>query len=93
MYKTSLNSGGQATKLPLKGLALPIGLAWDWLARNLYVLDQDTARIDLFVIESGYQRNILSNNLQRPTSLAVDPTTGCVVQLLRNVVLDLLCVC
>ena len=64
------------SRLALKGLALPVGLAWDWLAGNLYVMDQDTARIDLFVLDSGFQRNILSNNMQRPTGLAVDPTTG-----------------
>ena len=76
MYKTLLSGGGRVTQLPLKGLALPIGLAWDWLAGNLYIADQDTARIDLFVPDSGFQRNVLSNNMQRPTSLALDPTTG-----------------
>jgi hypothetical protein len=62
--------------LPLKGLTLPVALAWDWLAGNLYVMDQDTARIDLVVPGDGHQRNILSNNMQRPTGLALDPING-----------------
>lgn len=81
VYKTSVSGGEsspdrQVSVLPLKGLALPVALAWDWLASNLYVMDQDTARIDLVVPQTGYQRNILSDNMQRPASLALDPITG-----------------
>ncbi|XP_076440226.1 low-density lipoprotein receptor-related protein 2-like [Babylonia areolata] len=77
VYQTSLaNPGGKVSKVPIQGLALPVGVAWDWLGGNLYVVDQDTARIDLFVLRTGLQANVLSNNLQRPTGLALDPATG-----------------
>ena len=55
---------------------MPVALAWDWLALNLYVVDQDTSRIDLFVPSTGMQRNILSNDMQRPVAIAIDPQVG-----------------
>ena len=68
--------GGQLSKMPVKGLAQPNALAWDWMAKNLYILDQDTARIDLVNLQSGFQCNVLSDNLQQPSGLAIDPVTG-----------------
>ncbi|KAK7507961.1 hypothetical protein BaRGS_00000926, partial [Batillaria attramentaria] len=76
VYKTTLDGGGRKERLPIKGLALPIAIAWDWLSGNLYILDQDTARIDLYELNLGYQHNLMSNNMQRPTSIAIDPLTG-----------------
>lgn len=76
VYKTTLDGNSKSEILPLKGLALPVGLAWDWLGENLYVADQDSARIDLYSLSTGFQRNILSDNIQSPTCIALDPTTG-----------------
>lgn len=63
-------------KLPIQGLAIPVDIALDWVTNNLYIVDRDTARIELFSITSGFQHNIVSDNLQTPIAIAVDPNIG-----------------
>ena len=64
------------TLVPIKGLAIPVDLALDWLTRSVYVVDRDTARIEMFHIPSGLQQNVVSDNLQTPVAVAVDPNAG-----------------
>ena len=68
--------GGQAQLVHINGLAGPVDLALDWIGRNLYVADRDTSRIELFSLTRKLQQNIVSNNLQSPTAIAIDSIKG-----------------
>ena len=59
----------------MTGLLQPVALAIDWLARNLYVVDQLARRIDLVSVTRRYQHNILSYTFS-PTDIALDPQRG-----------------
>ncbi|XP_035827354.1 low-density lipoprotein receptor-related protein 2 [Aplysia californica] len=69
-------AGGPSSLIPIHGLAIPVDLALDWVGRALYVVDRDTARIELFSLTRRLQQNIVSDNLQAPSAIAVDPNVG-----------------
>jgi len=68
-------NGGQKREIPLKGLLQPVAVAVDWLARNLYIVDQLGRRIDLVSATRRYQHNILSYTIL-PSDIALDPGQG-----------------
>ncbi|KAK3804178.1 hypothetical protein RRG08_023541 [Elysia crispata] len=76
VYSVSYRAKVAPTLIPLKGLAVPVDLALDWLTRSVYLVDRDTARIEMFNIPSGLQQNIVADNLQAPVAIALDPNTG-----------------
>ena len=65
-------------ELTTTGLLQPVALAVDWVARNVYVVDQLGRRIDVVSVTRRYQHNILSYTVQ-PSDIAVDPGRGSVV--------------
>uniref|UniRef100_A0A2C9KAN0 EGF-like domain-containing protein n=1 Tax=Biomphalaria glabrata TaxID=6526 RepID=A0A2C9KAN0_BIOGL len=76
IYAMTATGNSASRKLPIQGLAIPVDIALDWVTNNLYIVDRDTARIELFSITSGFQHNIVSDNLQTPIAIAVDPNIG-----------------
>ncbi|CAL1543756.1 unnamed protein product [Lymnaea stagnalis] len=76
IYTIPANGYTIPLRLPVQGLAIPVDIALDWLTNSLYIVDRDTARIELFNIPTGYQHNIVSDNLQTPVAVAVDPNIG-----------------
>ncbi|XP_059178824.1 low-density lipoprotein receptor-related protein 2-like isoform X2 [Physella acuta] len=76
IYTIPANGYTLPLRLQVHGLAIPVDIALDWLTNNLYIVDRDTARIELLNIPSGHQHNLISDNLQTPVAVVVDPNTG-----------------
>ncbi|XP_050419520.1 low-density lipoprotein receptor-related protein 2 [Patella vulgata] len=76
IYTASINDWSAKQELPIKGLARPSALAYDWIGNNLYYLDKDAIRIDIFAFKNNLQRNIISDNIRAPHCMAVDPIHG-----------------
>ncbi|XP_041374759.1 low-density lipoprotein receptor-related protein 2-like [Gigantopelta aegis] len=76
IYKSNLADTSVQTLLPVKGMAQPHSLAYDWIGNNLYILDKDSIRIDLLSLDSGLQRNIISNEIKSPSSVTIDASVG-----------------
>ena len=51
------------------------GLAWDWIAGNLYWTDYCQDDIEVFNPQSGHQTVIINSGLIEPRAIVVDPTT------------------
>lgn len=80
---TDVSAGiGFPQNLELKGLTKPNAIAVDWVGRTIYWMDSDLSstrpkgRIFVSLIDGRYRRTLLSSNLERPTSMAVDPDMG-----------------
>lgn len=58
------------------GLESPEGIAFDWIAHNLYWSDTTTRRIEMIRIEGGSRKVLLWQNLIEPKNVAVDPEKG-----------------
>lgn len=54
----------------------PHCIAYDWIGQNLYLVDQRAKVIDVIDLSSQHQTNIISDNIQDPRALAIDPLTG-----------------
>lgn len=54
----------------------PHSIAYDWIGLNLYLVDQRAKVIDVIDLSSQHQTNIISDNIQDPRALAIDPLTG-----------------
>lgn len=54
----------------------PHSIAYDWIGQNLYLVDQQAKVIDVIDLSSQHQTNIISDNIQDPRALAIDPLTG-----------------
>ncbi|XP_052813493.1 low-density lipoprotein receptor-related protein 2-like [Mya arenaria] len=74
--KVFITSNGDSTELPIKGLMSPCDLAWDWLARNLYIADCGGRKVTLLSLSSKRQKNIINDGIQSIQAIAVDPRTG-----------------
>lgn len=80
---TDVSAGiGFPQNLELKGLTKPNAIAVDWVGRTIYWMDTDLSstrpkgRIFVSLIDGRYRKTLLSSNLERPTSMAVDPDMG-----------------
>ena len=61
----------------VKNVDDPKGLAVDWLARNLYFINGLTKNVHVIKIENTtMHKNIISDVLEEPTDMAVDPYAG-----------------
>jgi low density lipoprotein-related protein 2 len=66
-----------------KGLAKPTDVSFDWVTQNLYWSEVDTAggrasegRIVVAKADGRYKRNVVSKDLEMPSSIVVDPEHG-----------------
>lgn len=71
-----------AQDLSLKGLTRPMAIAVDWIGRNLYWSDTNLSskhprgRILVSSLDGRYKHTLVSNNLETPSSIAVNPELG-----------------
>lgn len=54
----------------------PDGIAIDWVARNLYWTDTGTDRIEVSRLNGTSRRVLISDKLDEPRSIALDPQRG-----------------
>ena len=54
----------------------PGGVAVDWVARNLYWTDKGTDRIEVSRLNGSSRKVLISENLDEPLAIALDPTRG-----------------
>ncbi|XP_071103874.1 low-density lipoprotein receptor-related protein 2-like [Haliotis cracherodii] len=76
VYQVNINGNSGRRLLPTQGVSNPQAIAYDWIGNNLYMAERDSARIDLFSLSNDKQRNIISNELKWPASIALDPVKG-----------------
>ena len=54
----------------------PEGIAIDWIGRNLYWSDSGTDRIEVSHLNGTSRRVLVSENLDEPRAIVVDPGEG-----------------
>lgn len=54
----------------------PDGIAVDWIGRNLYWTDTGTDRIEVARLNGTWRKVLISENLDEPRALALDPEVG-----------------
>jgi low density lipoprotein receptor-related protein 5/6 len=54
----------------------PDGIAVDWIGRNLYWCDSGTDRIEVSHLNGSSRRVLISENLDEPRAIVVDPGEG-----------------
>lgn len=72
---------GFPQNLHLKGLSKPTDIAVDWIGRKLYWIDAETSANRpsgkiLASLMDGRYRKTIANQIEKPTSLALDPEKG-----------------
>ena len=58
------------------GLAVPDGLAMDWVAKNLYFVDSSARRIFVCRSNGSHLLSLITRDLASPRGIAVDPRDG-----------------
>ena len=53
----------------------------DWIARNLYWTDTGTDRIEVARLNGTSRRVLISDDLDEPRAIALDPAAGCVIRI------------
>ncbi|KAK3083345.1 hypothetical protein FSP39_020255 [Pinctada imbricata] len=76
MYSSPLASPTMGRLLDMYNLYQPTSLSVDWITGNIYMTDRRAKVIDVYSTTTKLQRNIISNNLQDPRAVAVDPLSG-----------------
>ena len=78
-----IGHGQTIVKMPSNDVAGPLDVAADWLAGNIYWSEVEhvrgqggNGRIVMAKDDGRYKRTIVKNNLEIPTSVAVDPEHG-----------------
>lgn len=59
-----------------EGLAVPDGIAIDWVAKRVYFAESFASRIDVTTYDGGIRCSLISSNLSNPRGLALDPREG-----------------
>lgn len=78
-FRAELTSTGDVehvTKLDLKSLIFPRNLAVDWIAKNLYIVESGSRRIDVSDYEGTKRTVLLADGLTLPLDIALDPLKG-----------------
>ena len=71
-----MNTGQNVREINSTGLVRPISIAVDWLANNLYVVEEAGKRIDLISIDNQAQRVVVIDYVVNPRMVALDPIVG-----------------
>lgn len=66
----------QNTTVASFALKNPVGLAVDWVANKIYVVDLAAKRIDVMELDGRYRAIVISQNLTAPLAIALDPLYG-----------------
>lgn len=54
----------------------PDGVAIDWISRNIFWTDTGTNRIEVARLDGSSRRVIISDELDEPRAIVVDPVNG-----------------
>ncbi|CAF0886571.1 unnamed protein product [Adineta steineri] len=75
IYSLLLSSPSLPARIVLeKNILVPTSIAIDWITNKLYVVEYILSRIDMFSLDGkAMKTNIVTNNIHRPTSIAIDP--------------------
>ena len=65
--------GGKPEAVIESGLSLVEGLAYDWVAKNLYWLDSKLNTIEVSTINGSNRMILVNQNISQPRGLALDP--------------------
>ena len=78
VYSAPLGDVDNRVATPVATLALknPVGVAVDWVANKLYVVDLAAKRIDVMELDGRYRAIVISQNLTAPLAIAIDPLQG-----------------
>lgn len=63
------------------GLSNVEGLAVDWVGRNMYLADRIQDKIFVATLEGRYMKTLVSEGLQEPRALVVDPSDGKLIEI------------
>ncbi|EDO49499.1 predicted protein, partial [Nematostella vectensis] len=69
-------SSSFATTVIRTGLAMPVGLAVDWVGRNLYFVESSVRRIYVSKLDGSMRTSLITTDLSKPRGIAVDPRVG-----------------
>ena len=73
-YDASMKIGGGKPEAVIEsGLSLVEGLAYDWVAKNLYWLDSKLNTIEVSTINGSNRMILVNQNISQPRGLALDP--------------------
>lgn len=59
-----------------ESLINPDGVAVDWIARNLYWIDQGTKRIEVSRLNGTSRLVLVMDDMEEPRAITLDPVTG-----------------
>eukprot|EP00794_Sanderia_malayensis_P017393 gene17393-19134_t len=80
IYKTHYTntSTGASRPKPIltTGLAVPDGIAFDWVAKNIYFAESAGNRIDICTANGSFRSPLISSGVDSPRGIALDPRDG-----------------
>ena len=53
-----------------------LGLAVDWIGENIYWVESKLDQIEVAKIDGRYRRTLISDDIQSPRAIALDPHEG-----------------
>ena len=65
--------GGSPEEIITSGLNLVEGLAYDWVAKNIYFLDSKLNTIEVSKLDASSRLILVNQNISQPRGLALDP--------------------
>ncbi|XP_036356085.1 low-density lipoprotein receptor-related protein 2-like, partial [Octopus sinensis] len=69
-------SGENKRSIPLRTTFSIASLTYDWIANNLYYIDDAAGILGIFSLDSRRQSNIITSDLTRMISITLDPLVG-----------------
>ena len=57
-------------------IADPEQIAVDWIANNLYIVETEVSRIDVCSMDGVHRASVITDGIEKPRGLALDPTKG-----------------
>ena len=76
MFVLLLDSLHQIKAVVKDEVAVPVGLAVDWVAKNLYLVDSIAKRIFVCKQDGSYLSSLIIKDLENPRGIALDPRVG-----------------
>ncbi|XP_022250540.1 low-density lipoprotein receptor-related protein 2-like [Limulus polyphemus] len=73
---SSLLDGSNFRPVITNGLATPEDIAFDWLARNLYITDTELKKIIVCKTDGSVCHVLISEKMDKPRSIVLDPARG-----------------